>query len=83
MCFERGGNWVFCIKYNSHCEIPSVGLGGSRMILFVILLYNGGSLFPNLFDKSFPWILMCSWIVASGIEDAFLSHTEAQRAEPI
>ena len=23
----------------------------------------------NLFDKSFPWILMCSWIVASGIED--------------
>ena len=27
------------------------------------------SLVDNLFDKSFPWILMCSWIVASGIED--------------
>jgi len=27
------------------------------------------SLVDNLFDKSFPWILMCSWIVASGIEE--------------
>jgi len=23
----------------------------------------------NLFDKSFPWILMCSWIIAVGLED--------------
>nr|MBC8466594.1 O-antigen ligase family protein [Deltaproteobacteria bacterium] len=27
------------------------------------------SFFENLFDKSFPWILMCSWIVATGIEE--------------
>ena len=27
------------------------------------------SIFDNLFDKSFPWILMCSWIIASGMED--------------
>ena len=27
------------------------------------------SFFENLFDKSFPWILMCSWIVATGIQE--------------
>ena len=27
------------------------------------------SIVDNIFDKSFPWILMCSWIVASGMEE--------------
>lgn len=27
------------------------------------------SFFENLFDKSFPWILMCSWIIATGIRE--------------
>ena len=31
------------------------------------------SIVDNLFDKSFPWILMCSWIVATGMEDTALT----------
>ncbi|MBL7216408.1 MAG: O-antigen ligase family protein [Desulfobacteraceae bacterium] len=27
------------------------------------------SFFENLFDKSFAWILMCSWIIATGIQE--------------
>ena len=27
------------------------------------------SFFENLFDKSFPWILMCSWIIATEIKE--------------
>jgi len=35
-------------------------------VLIAILVM---SIFDNLFDKSFPWILMCSWIIASGLEN--------------
>ena len=38
------------------------------------------SFFENLFDKSFPWILMCSWIVATGIQEPPAS-LKAQRAQ--
>ena len=41
----------------------------SDIIMPVLISILVMSTVDNLFDKSFPWILMCSWIIAAGLED--------------
>jgi len=54
-CFLLG-RFIYKMRFND-CLMP---------VLISILAI---SFFENLFDKSFPWILMCSWIVATGIRE--------------